>query len=304
MRDQFDNYEKRIVEKLDREAEEIERRIEENPQAAEAKANESLDRKVYAGVAAYEEAVAGKNEVLHREAELEDILDKLSPNDAEALRLGWEVQRRLRGEEGEEEPKKTERKHAGVWKRLAAAVVVLVLVTGFGVNSMGGPTRIVEKVKLAIGGREISKVNSSTEEAKVTEEDAEKEAYQQIKDELGIDPVRLVKLPGNMKFKNCEIDTEICLAQVLYEYDGKNISYLIGDSYTKKTWGIDVEDEKIDEYTYEVDNIGILVSEHTLQKSKDKEYVAEFEYKEVYYQLTAVIKKAEFEKMLDFLHFY
>lgn len=304
MRDQFDNYEKRIVEKLDREAEEIERRIEENPQAAEAKANESLDRKVYAGVAAYEEAVAGKNEVLHREAELEDILDKLSPNDAEVLRLGWEVQRRLRGEEGEEEPKKTERKHAGVWKRLAAAVVVLVLVTGFGVNSMGGPTRIVEKVKLAIGGREISKVNSSTEEAKVTEEDAEKEAYQQIKDELGIDPVRLVKLPGNMKFKNCEIDTEICLAQVLYEYDGKNISYLIGDSYTKKTWGIDVEDEKIDEYTYEVDNIGILVSEHTLQKSKDKEYVAEFEYKEVYYQLTAVIKKAEFEKMLDFLHFY
>lgn len=304
MRDQFDNYEKRIVEKLDREAEEIERRIEENPQAAEAKANESLDRKVYAGVAAYEEAVAGKNEVLHREAELEDILDKLSPNDAEALRLGWEVQRRLRGEEGEEEPKKTERKHAGVWKRLAAAVVVLVLVTGYGVNSMGGPTRIVEMMKQTVGGREISQGNSSTDGAKISGEDAEKEAYQQIKDELGLDPVRLVKLPGDIKFKNCEIDTEICLAQVLYDYNGKNISYFIGDSYTKKTWGIDVEDEKTDEYAYEVDNINIIVSEHTLQTSKDKEYVAEFEYKEVYYQLTAVMEKNKFENLLDFLHFY
>ncbi len=304
MRDQFDNYEKRIVEKLDREAEEIERRIEENPQAAEAKANESLDRKVYAGVAAYEEAVAGKNEVLHREAELEDILDKLSPNDAEALRLGWEVQRRLRGEEGEEEPKKTERKHAGVWKRIAAAVVVLVLVTGFGVNSMGGPTRIVEKVKLAIGGREISKVNSSTGKSKITEEEKELEAYQQIKDKLEIEPVRIRAISKDMKYKHCEIDLEIRLAQMLYECGDRNVSYFISDSYTEEFWSSDIEDKKTDEYIFNYGKLNAEISEYELPESGEKEYTAKFVYKDIHYQLTAVIQKTDFEKILKNLYFY
>ncbi len=304
MRDQFDNYEKRIVEKLNREAEEIERRIEENPQAAEAKANESLDRKVYAGVAAYEEAVVGKNEVLHREAELEDILDKLSPNDAEALRLGWEVQRRLRGEEGEEEPKKTERKHAGVWKRLVAAVVVLVLVTGFGVNSMGGPTRIVEKVKLAIGGREISKVNSSTGKPKITEEEKELEAYQQIKDELEIEPVRIRAISKDMKYKHCEIDLEIRLAQMLYECGDRNVSYFISDSYTEEFWSSDIEDKKTDEYIFNYGKLNAEISEYELPESGEKEYTAKFVYKDIHYQLTAVIQKTDFEKILKNLYFY
>lgn len=304
MRDQFDNYEKRIVEKLDREAEEIERRIEENPQAAEAKANESLDRKVYAGVAAYEEAVAGKNEVLHREAELEDILDKLSPNDAEALRLGWEVQRRLRGEEGEEEPKKTERKHAGVWKRLAAAVVVLVLVTGFGVNSMGGPTRIVEKVKLAIGGREVSQGNSSVNTAKLTEEDVEEEAYQRIKEELGIKAVRIRAISKEMEYKSSNIDLELRLAQMIYVCENRNISYLVSDSYTEEFWSSDIEDKKTDEYIFDYGKLNAEVTEYELPESGEKEYTAKFVYKDIHYQLTAVIDKMEFEKILKNLYFY
>lgn len=305
MRDQFDNYEKRIVEKLDQEAEEIERRIRENPRVAEAKADESLDRKVYAGVAAYEEVVAGKNEAPYSEADMEsDIPAGLSSDDAEALRLGRELQRRLREEESKEEPKKAEKKYSGVWKRLAAAVVVLVLVTGFGVNSIGGPTRIVEKVKLAIGGREISKVNSSTEEAKLTEEERELEAYQQIKDELKIEPVRMRAVSKDMKYKNCEIDLEIRLAQILYVCGDRNVSYFISDSYTEEIWSSDIEDKETDEYIFNYGKLNAEVTEYELPESGEKEYTAKFVYKDIHYQLTAVIEKVEFERILKNLYFY
>lgn len=308
MRDQFDNYEKRIVEKLDREAEEIERRIDKNPQAAEAKANESLDRKVYAGVAAYEKAVAGKNEVSRTETDRRsDILAGLSPNDAEALCLGWELQRSLREEEDKEEPEKTEkteRKHTGVWKRFAAAVVVLVMVTGFGVNSIGGPTRIVEMMGFKIGGREISQGNSSVNTGKLTEEDIEEEAYQQIKEELGIDAVRIRAISKKMKYKSSDIDLEIRLAQMLYMCENRNISYLISDSYTEEFWSSDIEDKKTDEYTFDYGKLNAEVTEYELPESGEKEYTAKFVYKGIHYQITAVIEKSDFEKILKNLYFY
>lgn len=299
MRDQFDNYEKRIMEKLDREAEEIERRIGENPQVAESRANDELDRKVYAGVVAYEEAVAGRNELC---TDIENLAG-LSPKDREALRLGRELQKRLSEEESEKESEKRTRKHTGMWKRVVAAVAVLVLVVGFGIDGIGGPMRVVEIMKQAVGGREMSQGNSSVNDAKIAGRDAEEEAYQQIKDDLGINPVRLIKLPGRMEFKNYEIDKEIRLAQLLYDNSGENVSYLISDSYTEELWSSDIEDDKIDEYIYEVENVNIVVTEYRLPKSKQEKYKAEFEYKEIYYRLTAVMDKAEFEKLLDFLHF-
>ncbi len=305
MRDQFDNYEKRIVEKLDREAEEIERRIAENPQAAEAKANEGLDRKVYAGVAAYEKAVAGKNEVSCRETDRKsDILAGLSPNDAEALRLGWELQRSLREEEDKEEPEKTERKHTGVWKRFAAAVAVLVMVAGFGVNSIGGPMRIVEIMGFKIGGREISQGNSSVDAAKISDEEKELKAYQQIKDELGVEPVRIRAISKDMKYKSSNIDLEIRLAQMLYVCENRNISYLISDSYTEEFWSSDIEDKKTDEYTFDYGQLNAEVTEYELPESGEKEYTAKFVYKDIHYQITAVVKKTDFEKILKNLYFY
>lgn len=304
MRNQIDDYEKKIMEKLDQEAEEIERRIEENPQVTEFEASEGLDRKVYAGVEAYENAIARKTSAgtdYSGRAENTDISDLtgLTEGDREALRLGRELQRRRR----EKERRKETRKFAGGWKRAVAVVVALVLIVGFGVDSIGGPNRVVEIIGLAIGGRELSKVNSSSDNVKITGEDAEKEAYQQIKDELGIDPVRLIGFSGGIVYKGCEVDSDIRIAQILYEYGAGNVSYLIDASYTKETWGVDVEDTKVDEYPYVKGKLNAKIAEYQLPGDKGMKYSAEFEYKGIYYQLIGTLDWKEFEKILINLHF-
>ena len=307
MRDQFDNYEKRIREKLDREAEEIERRIKEDPQAAEARADEELDRKVYAGVEAYENAAAKKNgsgaEELACAEELDDaVLADLPEKDREDLRLGRELQRRLEEESGRGTGKKAG-KLAGMWKRIAAAVVVLVLVGGAGVHSIGGPNRVVEILELAVGGRDIAKGNSSTEEPKLSTGEEEIEAYQQIKNELGIDAVRLFGLPDGTKFKYYEVDSEIRLAQLIYLFGDRNLSYLITDSYTEELWSIGIEDKVLEEYPYVKGRLTAEITEYELPESKKKKYVARFEHNGVYYQLTGTMEWDYFENILKNLHF-
>lgn len=308
MRNQLDDYERKIIEKLDQEAREIERRIEENPQMAEFEADEGLDRKVYAGVEAYENAIAGKAgaeaDNLGR-AENTDISDVtgLSKDDLEALRLGRELQRRRRKKKHWKMLGEKTRKFVGGWKRIVAAVVVLVLIAGVGVDSIGGPNRVVEIIGLAIGGRELSKINSSTDDVKITDRDEEKEAYQQIKDELGIDPVRIIGFSGGIVYKGCEVDSDIRIAQILYEYGTGNVSYLIDASYTKETWGIDIEDTKVDEHPYIKGKLNAKVVEYQLSENKGKKYSAEFEYKGIYYQLIGTLDWKEFEKILLNLHF-
>ncbi len=308
MRDQFDNYEKRIREKLDREAEEIERRIKEDPQAAEARADEELDRKVYAGVEAYENAAAKKNgsgaEELACAEELDDaVLAGLPEKDREALRLGRELQRRLREEENGRGTGKKAGKLAGMWKRIAVAVVVLVLAGGAGVHSIGGPNRIVEIMELAISGKKISQGNSSADDVKLSTEDKEMEAYQQIKNELGIDPVRPLELPDGAKFKSCEVDSEIRLAQLMYLFGDRNLSYLITDSYTEELWSIGIGDEALDEYPYAKGRLNAEITEYELPESKGKKYAAKFEYNGIYYQLIGTMEWADFEEILKNLRF-
>ena len=60
MKDQFDDYDKRIMEKVDQEAEEIERMIRADSEIASIRADVNLDAKVYESVSAYEDGVAGR----------------------------------------------------------------------------------------------------------------------------------------------------------------------------------------------------------------------------------------------------
>ena len=307
MKELHEDYEKRMMEKINQEAEEIQRALDDCPQLKGIQPSEELDQKVYAGIEAYDASVAkrkAREKAMSQTADSEnetadETLASLSEEDQEALRLGRELQMRRK----EEESKKANRRKAGVWKRIAAAVAVVVMVAGVGVNSIGGPERVVEILTENVGDREVSKVNSSVDDTKVAKDMEEEQAYQQVEEELGIKPVRLVYIPEKINYKYCEIDSDIRVAQIIYDYNNKNISYIISSSYTEELWGTDIEDKKTDEYTDEIQKEKLGVTEYELPESGEKEYVAEFEYQEVYYQLTAVMDRGEFEKILNDLHF-
>lgn len=288
MKEHLNDYEKRIWEGIDKDAEEIIKMMEADPEAMSAEPSEEMDRKIYAMIPG------------HEDADSEDsVMESLSEEDQEALRLGRELQKR-RKEKEEEKPRAKRRHH---WKRITAAAAVLVLVIGIGTTGVGGPKRIVEMVEQAVGDRQVSKVTSSKKSAKMIENDDEAKIYQQIKDLLGFDSVRVIRFDESMKYLYGEIDEEMQTAQLLYKYDGANISYIISGTYSDGSMGKDLEDDLTNRYNFEEGKLKAEVTEYELPKSKQKKYSASFEYQGVCYQLTGTTEKSAFEKILKNLHF-
>lgn len=288
MKEHLNDYEKRIWEGIDRDAEEIIKMVEADPEAMSAEPSEEMDRKIYAMIPG------------HEDADSEDsAMVGLSEEDQEALRLGRELQKRRK--EKEEEKSRAKRRHH--WKRITAAAAVLVLVIGIGTTGVGGPKRIVEMVEGTFGGRDASRVNVSKEETKDTKDSEEVENYQLVKDKIGFDPVRIIAIHKDMTYEYCEIDEDMQMAQFLYKCGDTNISYAMSLAYYEELMGADLEDDVTNRYNFEEGKLKAEVTEYELPESKKKRYSATFEYQGVYYRLIGTIEKADFEEILKNLHF-
>ena len=279
MKEHLNDYEKRIWEGIDKDAEEIIKMVEADSEAMSAEPSEEMDRKIYAMIPG------------HEDTDSEDsAMEGLSEEDQEALRLGRELQKRRK--EKEEEKSRAKSRHH--WKRITAAAAVLVLVIGIGTTGVGGPKRIVEMVEGTFGGRDASRVNVSKEETKDTEENKEERIYQEIKDKLDFDPVKIIILPNMMEYEYGEIDEDMQMAQLIYKYGEGNISYSINATYSEKVVGTDLEDDITDSYIFQEDKLKAEVTEHELEGSNMKEYSAKFEYKGIHYQIIGTMGKEYF----------
>ena len=216
MKEHLNDYEKRIWEGINKDAEEIIKELEADPEAMSVEPGEDLDERIYAMIPN------------HDDADPEDTaMEGLSEEDREALRLGRELQKRRK--EDEEEKAKAKKRHR--WKQITATAAAVILAIGIGTTGVGGPKRIVEMVKSTFGGRDGSRVNVSKEETKDTKENAEEQAYQQIKDELGFDPVKIIILPNKMAYQNSEIDVDMQMAQLIYKYNNSHFICEMGSFY-------------------------------------------------------------------------
>lgn len=286
MKEQFDNeqFSQFLNEQLQREAEEIEKELEEHPELADLSPEDSVKDRLYAQIEEYETQKA---------------LSKLSEKDREALRLG----RMLQKEREEDEIRRTVRKRRMGWRRIAALAAVMVFVLGLGITSVGGPKRVMEVMQQMVGGREVTKINSDDDKVVSSEGLAEEDAYQEIKDKLGIDPVRLLTNEGGMQFVGVEIDEILQTANLLFDMEGNVVSYIISLSYADGSFGSDIEDQLVDTYPYKTDRFTVEVKEYLISETNDTEFSAEFDYQKVHYQLTGIMEKAELEEILKNLYF-
>lgn len=286
MKEQFDNeqFSQFLNEQLQREAEEIEKELEEHPELADLSPDDSVKDRLYAQIEEYETQKA---------------LSKLSEKDREALRLG----RMLQKEREEDETRRTVRKRRMGWRRIAALAAVMVFVLGLGITSVGGPKRVMEVMQQMVGGREVTKINSDDDKVVSSEGLAEEDAYQEIKDKLGIDPVRLFTNIEGMQFVGAEIDEMMQTANLLFDMKGNVVSYIISLSYADGSFGSDIEDQLVDTYPYKTDRFNVEVREYLISETNETEFSAEFDYQEVHYQLTGIMEKAELEEILKNLHF-
>lgn len=278
-----------LEEQMRKEAEQIEKELEDNPEIAALSPDDSAKEKLYERIEEYERQQAVR---------------RLSPEDQEALRLGRQLQKEKAAEEEAAAGVKAGRGKKRFLKRLAGVAAVFVIVAAVGITGVGGPDRVMEVLQQVVGSREVTKVNSDDKDILETGEEKEEEVYQKIKDKLGIDPVRMVKLLPGMELIDIQVDEELRVANVYYEKEGEIISYIINCSQDESVWGVDVEDTFIKRYIYPLQMVNVSVQEYEIKKSGEEKYTASFEYQDVHYHLTGIMTQKEMEEILNNLYFF
>ena len=291
MSEKKDQLKEILKDQLNREAKQIEEEVglndnEEIPNELKIRMKNALDQKIR------------EREMRSEDMKRTDAYAKLSEEDREALRLGREM---LKNQSEEKKIYTMRRKKRNI-RRIVALAAVLILVMAVGMTSFGGPERMLQFVKSSVGGRQVSKVNSS-DKNKIIEEEDEEKAYDKIGEEFGIEPVRIIWRLKGMEFIKMELDTDIQVAELDYIRDREKMEFIISASYGKVSLGADNEDEIIDHY-YIKENVPIEVTEYKTPETETNRYKAEFKYNNLYYCLTGTMTKEEMENILKNLYFF
>ena len=209
MSEKKDQLKEILKDQLNKEAKQIEEEVglndnEEIPNELKIRMKNALDQKIR------------EREKRSEDTNRTDAYAKLSEEDREALRLGREM---LKNQSEEKKIYTIRRKKRNI-RRIVALAAVLILVMAIGMTSIGGPERMLQFMKSSVGGRQVSKVNSS-DKNKIIEEENEEKAYEKIGEEFGVESVQIIWRPKGMKFIKMDLDTDIQVAELDYQYNKK-----------------------------------------------------------------------------------
>ena len=252
---------------------------------------EEVEGDIYTGI-------QEKIQEMEREKQKDYLYAQLSEEDLRALELGRKIMER---EAREERDGKIIRKKKRI-RMFIGLAAALVMAMGVGVTSMGGPERVIRMLIQVVGNREVVQYDSN-ENNLTTVEESEENAYQEIADKYGIEPVRIVTELKGMEFENFQFDETIQTAEVCYSYKNEKVIYFINASYRDASWGVDVEDNIVDQYSKDVKGCLINVKEYNIEKINTLQYSANFKYKGIEYFLIGMMSKEEFEGILNNLFF-
>ncbi|MBY0758779.1 DUF4367 domain-containing protein [Sellimonas caecigallum] len=314
-----------VTREMEKEAEKIKNKIEKD---------ESLDDIEVPDD--FEDRIMEKAQELQKEKE---TFANLSKADQEALMLGRELQLRREEKETEEfaeelvpdldhelpaavgaeeftettpnteagssDSTKSKRK-VRRWRRktMVGLAAALVAALGVGVTTFGDKGYVTDRVNQFLGGRKSTNIDTERKNKDIVTSDEEEKVFQKIKDEFGFDAVRLDYKPKEMKIVDSLTDSSYLSADIFYEYNEQILTYSIIPNYRDFSYGYDIEDKIVDEYTKTVNETEIYITEYLIEESGQTEYSAKFEYGDIEYILTGVIEKEEFEKILENLHFF
>ncbi len=226
--------------------------------------------------------------------EKEQAYARLSEEDREALMLG----RKIREERSGGRKKRRKRRI----RMYAASAAAVLLVLGVGMTSTGGAERIASVIEQVVGGRKVVQVDSD-EENKVSENEDEKEAYQGVKEAFGVEPVRLTNLKKGTEFIRMDLDDTLQTAEILYQYEDRNIWYIVSAGYYNSSFGFDVDDEIVDKEKINIKGNNIELMTYQVKETKEIKYLAHFTYQKLEYFLLGEMGKKDFKYILKNLYF-
>lgn len=262
--------------------------VYDNPDVADAEPPVDLHDSVFAEIRAREAAKREaelKVEKLNVEEE-EAKAEKLTAEEKELIYLGriYKKRRKL--------------------QKYMVLAAVLIMALAFGITSIGGPEKVFEMVKYALTGHEQINVDSRNGDVIPVTTMSEEEAYLEIEETFKITPVGLNYLPEDVVFLEVQMGEEIQGIQMFYGIDEEvKIVYFMRPNYRISSFGKDIEDELLEEYSQENEYATIYVRKYLVDK-KEERWSVQFEYKGTLYSLLIMdTSKDEVEKIVENLFF-
>lgn len=186
---------------------------------------------------------------------------------------------------------------------IVALAAVIVLVCGSVMTGVGSKSYWKVIWERIAGDAEVSYIDVENMDSHESEDIDEVGVYREINNAFGISIVRLLYKPEDMEFKRYTLDKEQRKAYMFFEYNGEMIRYSIYMNDTDSSAGQKDLDLLVDEYQIKNNSQSIAIEVYNVGDSGDNRYIAEFEYRDVHYQLLGVMEKDEFEKIVKDLVF-
>ncbi len=185
-----------------------------------------------------------------------------------------------------------------------ALAAVLILVCGSVMTGTGSKSYWKVLMEQIAGRERVSHIDVEKMESEETDDWNEIQVFNDIRKETGIFPVRFGYMPKKLLFTGYELDKEQNLAVIFYNYNDQIMQYLMYMNNTDSSYGQTEIDQLVNEYQIVVNNNVIDIKEYTVVNQENNRYVAEFEYMDAQYQLTGLMEKEEFDKIIENLIFY
>ena len=327
-----DNLGKLLKAELEKEAGEIMEEMDSDESLQDISFPEDLDEKMWSKIQEYEEqqkayeklsdadkeairlgrevqALRGGNDMkdrLKKDVESDSYIDNVVP--IEHVKHEADNKASDDGTNGETEKeagKKKVKKRKRHWKVYGIVAIVAVLAMMWSMVSIGGTPFFGKLWTQTIGDRKMTQVDTEREDGDKNEVDDydEFQVYEEIKEKLGVDVVRLKRTSEDMLLVQSDIDESLKRVCLIYENEDGIIQYQMEVQVENKSYGYDIEDEKIKEFQIEVGGHTIDVSQYQLPNG-DKENVAKFVYKDVFYTLNGIMDEEKFKDLLKNLYFF
>ena len=184
---------------------------------------------------------------------------------------------------------------------IGALAAVLILVCGSVMTSVGSKSYWKVLWERENGDENYNLINVEDMETKETEDIDELEADKEITKVIGTALVKIEYKPKGMRFIRYTVDKDQRKVVLFYEYGKEVIRYSMYTNSKDSSFGQKTIDKLLNEY--DIENQIIHVKEYDVKNQTEKRYIAEFQYKDIQYQLKGIMEKNDFEEILKNLFF-
>ena len=201
--------------------------------------------------------------------------------------------------------KKKVKKGKRHWKVYGIVAIVAVLAMMWSMVSIGGTPFFGKLWTQTIGDRKMTQVDTEREDGdknKVDDYD-EESVYEEIKEKMGVDVVRLKRTSEDMLLVQSDIDEVLKRVCLIYDNKENMIEYQMVFNYKEQSHGYDIEDKKIKEEKIKISGNNIDIFQYELPDG-NKENVAQFTYEDVFYTINTTMDEGKLKKLLKNLYFF